>query len=409
MRVSRGLVVGVVAIAIVGSACSGDDDSSSSANSRPPTGNDATTSSRPAATGTTTPAEPDLANVRVKLTEVASGLDLPVAFATREGDDGFYVNEQHEGRVRRIVDGNVEAQPVLDIGGEVSTATEQGLLGLTFSPDGSLLYINYTDNEGDTQIEEFAMNGNVADESTRRTVLTVDQPFANHNGGNVVFGPDDMLYIGMGDGGSAGDPQDNAENRNALLGKMLRIDPRRRGNAAYTVPGDNPFVDDANARPEVWMYGLRNPWRYSFDRATGDLWIADVGQNAWEEVDFAPAGENGQNWGWDTREGAHDYEPPAPPGVVEPIFETSHQDGNCSITGGFVYRGEAVAELRGAYLFTDVCNGDIVALSQRDGALVDNRSLGINASQVSTFGEDERGELYVVSLDQGTVSRIDPA
>jgi glucose/arabinose dehydrogenase len=334
---------------------------------------------------------------------------MPVAFATREGDDAFYVNEQHAGRVRRIVDGTVEEQPVVDINGEVSTGTEQGLLGLTFSPDGSLLYINYTDSNGDTQIQEFEMDGNVADESTRRTVLTIDQPFANHNGGNVIFGPDDMLYIGMGDGGSAGDPQDNAENRNALLGKLLRINPRARGNAAYTVPGDNPFVDVADARPEVWMYGLRNPWRYSFDRATGDLWIADVGQNAWEEVDFAPAGENGQNWGWDTREGAHDYEPPVPAGVVEPIFETSHQDGNCSITGGFVYRGEKIPDLQGAYLFTDICNGDIIGLAQRDGRLVDDRSLGISATQVSTFGQDQRGELYVLSLDAGTLSRIDPA
>jgi glucose/arabinose dehydrogenase len=251
------------------------------------------------------------------------------------------------------------------------------------------------------------MNGDVADASKRRDVLTVDQPYPNHNGGQVIFGPDGMLYIGLGDGGSAGDPRGNAQNTGVLLGKILRINPKASGGSAYTVPSNNPFVSDANARPEIWMYGLRNPWRFTFDRADGDLWIADVGQGTWEEIDYSPAGESGTNWGWDRREGAHPFEGDAPANAVDPLFEVNHSDGYCAIIGGYVYRGTKIPALRGAYVWSDSCKSDVQALV-RDGTKADNRNLGVSTSSIVSFGEDRDGELYAVSL-AGSIFRLDPA
>ncbi|MCZ7534910.1 MAG: PQQ-dependent sugar dehydrogenase [Acidimicrobiia bacterium] len=247
-----------------------------------------------------------------------------------------------------------------------------------------------------------------ADKATRRELLRVEQPFANHNGGNIAFGPDGMLYIGLGDGGSAGDPEGNGQDLGTLLGKILRIDPRPSGNAPYSVPNDNPFASDADARAEIWMYGLRNPWRFSWDRVTRDLWIGDVGQNEWEEIDFAPAGEQGLNFGWNAREGAHDFEGSVPDGVVDPIYEYSHADGGVSVTGGFVYRGTAIPELAGAYVFADFAQGDLIVVKQDDGVLTDERDLGVNAGAVSTFGEDSSGELYVADIS-GRALRLDPS
>jgi glucose/arabinose dehydrogenase len=403
-----------VALAIGVSACGGGDDSNSNASntSRPPTTGAATTAATRARVTTTTTGIPNLSAIHIKLTPVVGGLKNPVAFAVRAHDpQAFYVAEQHTGRILRVVNGHVVGNPVLDIGNEVTQGNEQGLLGIVFSNDGRRLYINYTDTSppaGNTHVQEFTMRGKVADIATRRNVLTVEQPFTNHNGGNLVFGPDNMLYIGLGDGGAAGDPMGNAQNRNVLLGKMLRIDPRQHGNAPYSVPSDNPFVNTANARPEVWMYGLRNPWRYSFDRATGDFWIGDVGQNAWEEIDFAKPGQKGTNWGWDRLEGNHPYEGSAPPNAVPPIFETSHSDGYCAIVGGYVYRGTRIPAMRGAYLFTDNCKSDLLALTQQNGKLVAERPLGVSGTALSSFGEDAKGELYVLSLS-GTVYRIDRA
>jgi glucose/arabinose dehydrogenase len=397
-----------VALALVAGACGGDDDDNSSSNSRPPvTDRETTTTSSSATTTSGTSTTPDIGAAKIMLTRVAGGLQLPVAMAVRAGDaDALYIAEQHVGRVVRIVDGAVAGDPVLDLGGRVSQGNEQGLLGITFSRDGRLLYVDYTDNAGDSHIQEFAMNGNAVDMATRRDVLTVDQPYPNHNGGEVIFGPDNMLYIGFGDGGSAGDPQGNAQNLNQLLGKILRIDPRQKGNAPYTVPTSNPFVNDENARPEIWMYGLRNPWRFSFDRATGDQWIGDVGQGMWEEIDYARAGAKGTNWGWDRREGAHSFEGSPPANAVDPIAEASHDDGNCAIVGGYVYRGQAISALRGIYLYSDNCNGTIMGVVQRNGKLVQQESLGIEAPNPSSFGEDANGELYVLSL-AGEVLRVD--
>ncbi len=237
----------------------------------------------------------------------------------------------------------------------------------------------------------------------------VEDPYPNHNGGAVIFGPDDLLYITLGDGGAGGDPEQRAQDLGVLFGKILRIDPTPGADAPYTIPPDNPFVGQAGARPEIWMYGLRNPWRFTFDRETDDVWIGDVGQNAWEEVDFTTLTDApGSNWGWDAREGAHEFEGAAPANAREPIFELSHDDGNCSVTGGYVYRGEQIPALRGAYVFADFCRGELIGLAQQNGALVAQQSLGARGGSVTSFGEDADGELYVL-LRGGNLYRIDPA
>jgi glucose/arabinose dehydrogenase len=270
------------------------------------------------------------------------------------------------------------------------------------------LYVNFTNTLGDTVVREYAFADGVATTASARSVLEVDQPYPNHNGGNLVFGPDGYLYIGLGDGGSGGDPQGNGQNKNVLLGKMLRIDPRVSGTNAYSSPPGNPFVGKPG-RDEVWAYGLRNPWRYSFDRTTGDLWIADVGQDNWEEVDFQrAASKGGDNYGWNLMEGSHRYSGTAPANHHGPIYEYSHDGGNCSVTGGYVYRGPRISNLRGAYVFSDFCAGALQAFIQKDGRATEHRFLGARVPNLSSFGQDQNGELYVLSLDGG-VYRIDLA
>jgi glucose/arabinose dehydrogenase len=346
--------------------------------------------------------------VDVRLVQIAE-LDDPVAMAIRPDDQGMYV-AQRGGVVVAIRGGKVDATPVLDVSGIITAGGEQGLLGLAFSPDGRFLYVNYTDTNGDTNIVEYRMDGNRADSVSARRVLRIDQPYSNHNGGNIVFGPDGYLYIGMGDGGSQGDPSGNGQNLGALLAKMLRIEPRPIGEAPYHVPPDNPFIGRAGARPEVWAYGLRNPWRYEFDRETGDLWIGDVGGSDREEIDVQPANSHGgENYGWNVTEGTVVHGDQPPPGWVRPVFEyRTHEDGTCAIVGGFVYRGAAIPDLVGAYLYSDNCNGTINALVLADGKVTQHRSLGVDAGSPSSFGQDQDGELYVLSL-AGPVYRIDPA
>jgi glucose/arabinose dehydrogenase len=264
------------------------------------------------------------------------------------------------------------------------------------------MYVNFTDTKGDTHVTEFAMHDGRVDTDSRRDVLFVDQPFSNHNGGNLVFGPDGYLYLGLGDGGGAGDPDGNGQSLATLLGKMLRISPRPSGGEPYGIPSDNPFVGVDGARPEIWAYGLRNPWRYSFDRTTGALWIGDVGQSAWEEVDEQPSrAPSGRNYGWNTMEGSHAFEGEAPSGVVLPVYEYSHATGGCVVTGGYVYRGSAIPDLWGAYVFADFCLGALEALQVRDGKVIEQRDLGPTLRDVSSFGEDAEGELYAMSLDGG--------
>jgi hypothetical protein len=342
----------------------------------------------------------------VDLKRVAT-LEQPLALAVRGGDPALYVAEK-VGRVVALRDGKTEV--VLDLTGEVSLGSEQGLLGLAFSPDGRFLYVDYTDLEGDTHVTEFRFDERGADLGSRRDVLFVDQPFSNHNGGQVTFGPDEYLYVALGDGGSGGDPMGNSQSLGTLLGKLLRISPRPSGGARYGVPPDNPFVGRDGARPEIWAYGLRNPWRFSFDRATGDLWIGDVGQNAWEEIDVAPAGTGaGTNFGWDALEGSHTYEGGVAPGkTVLPVFEYANGEGACSVTGGYVYRGRAIRQLVGAYVFADYCGGAIEAFVLRGGEAKEHRELGPVVENLASFGEDARGELYALSLSGG-VYRLVPA
>jgi glucose/arabinose dehydrogenase len=348
------------------------------------------------------------------------------ALATRAGDPALYATRQG-GQVRAIGPGRAATRTVVDLTSRVSQdGGERGLLGLVFSPDGTHLYVDYTDIRGDTQVDELAMRGAVADLSTRRTVLTVTQPQPNHNGGQLAFGPDGYLYIGLGDGGAEGDvgpghaPGGNGQSLATLLGKILRIDPRPSADAPYTVPSDNPFVGRFDARPEIWAYGLRNPWRFSFDGPTGDLWIADVGQDAWEEIDHAPAragrdAGKGQNFGWNRLEGTHDYRGGTTPGLAPPVYEISHTTGACAVIGGFVYRGAQIPGLQGRYVFTDACDGTIRTLApDTNGATngathaVTMSATGLHTSQASSFGRDDAGRLYVASLDTG-VFRIDRA
>jgi len=341
---------------------------------------------------------------RVEL-EPVTNLEQPLAMAVRSGDASLYFAEK-VGRVVALRDGSEEPEIVLDLTSEVSLGSEQGLLGLAFSPDGEFLYVNYIDTQGDTRIVEFAFGDGGVDLSSRREVLFVDQPFSNHNGGNLAFGPDGYLYSGLGDGGSAGDPEGNAQSLSTVLGKMLRIAPRPSGGEGYGVPRDNPFVGREGALPEIWAYGLRNPWRYSFDRKTGDLWIGDVGQGAREEIDFARAGsQGGANFAWDLLEGTLPFEGDAPADNVPPVFEYPTGEGTCAVTGGYVYRGQDIPALVGAYVFADFCQGRLQGFRLEDGRARGHHELGPEVANVASFGEDADGELYVLSLS-GPVFRL---
>ncbi|HVM01481.1 MAG TPA: PQQ-dependent sugar dehydrogenase, partial [Acidimicrobiales bacterium] len=333
--------------------------------------------------------------------------DQPLGLAVRTGDDALYVVEKG-GRIRALRGDRVDPTPVLDLSGSVSSAFEQGLLGAAFSPDGALLYVDYTDRAGDTRVVEYAFEDGRAVPASARVVLAVDQPFTNHNGGHLAFGPDGHLYISLGDGGHGGDPDGNAQDLGTLLGSILRIDPRPSGGRPYTVPPDNPFAGRPGARGEIWAYGLRNPWRFSFDAATGALWIGDVGQADREEVSMAPPGSRGgENYGWDRFEGSRPFEGDDPAGLVPPVYDYGRDEGNCAVTGGYVYRGERLPALRGRYVFADFCRGEVLALVDGDGGM-QARALGPRLESVASFGEDAARELYVLSL-AGALFRLDPA
>ena len=371
----------------------------------PSTTNKATTPTSPPSTGPK--ATPDFDHVQVKLTPVVDGLDSPLALSPRPHTSTLYVADQG-GVIRAIVDGKLTPTPVLDITKLVKSGGEQGLLGLTFSPDGTKLYVDYTDTNGDTNVDEYRMQGDVAQPSTRRRLLFVDQPYPNHNGGEVLTGPDGMLYIGLGDGGSAGDPHNNGQNRNVLLGKILRIDPDATATGPYSVPANNPFVGQPNVRPEIWQWGLRNPWRFSFDKLTGDLWIGDVGQGTYEEIDFAKAGQGGLNYGWSQREGKHKYKGDRPAGEVDPVYEYTHDIGE-AVTGGYIYRGTRIPDLVGTYVYADYSYAQVIGLKQSNGVVSAHRALVQAQGAVSSFGEDNNGEIYVLDLIGGIVFRLDPA
>lgn len=368
-------------------------------------------SSAPSTTGGTASDGAQVGTAKVQLTPVAR-LEDPTAFVTRGGDSALYVTEQ-VGRVRSVRDGKLAPEPVIDLTAVVGAGGERGLLGLTFSKDGTKLYVHYTNKGGDTRVDEYAMRGGTADTGSRRQLLAVPQPQPNHNGGQLSFGPDGKLYLGLGDGGGAGDsgnghpPGGNGQSLDTLLGKILRIDPTPSSGRQYTIPSDNPFAN-GGGQPEIWAYGLRNPWRFTWDRETNDLWVADVGQNAWEEIDFVAGGRAaGANFGWNRLEGTHRFAGDPPPNAVPPIFEYP-LDGTCAAIGGYVYRGSKIPALAGAYLYSDYCESMVRALVQRDGKVTDHRDLAIKGNRVTAFGEDQSGELYVLSQGDG-LQRIDPA
>jgi len=331
---------------------------------------------------------------------IISGLQRPVDLQP-DGSGRLFVIEK-SGRIRIIQNDQLIETPFLDITDRVgSGGNEQGFLGLAFHPQyaqNGRFFVNYTDKLGDTVLARFQVSSdpNVADPNSEVKILGVDQPFANHNGGGLVFGPDGFLYAGLGDGGSQGDPFGNAQNTGVVLGKILRLNVDSA--EPYAVPADNPFGN------EVWVYGLRNPWRFSFDKLTSDLYIGDVGQNTWEEIDFLPAGSpGGTNYGWNFREGAHDYKGGGPAGMVDPVAEYSHPEGGCSVTGGYVYRG-SMPEWNGIYLYADYCTGMIWGLIQSDGGWQSQALFDLDVT-ITSFGQDSSGELYILS-DSGGVFRL---
>lgn len=370
-------------------------------------------------------ASPD--GVRVRLRQVAT-VDVPVALATRPGTSALHLAEK-AGRVVRVdldrtvaADGAVtrsayhlDPEPVLDLTAWVDDQGERGLLGLAFSPDGAELYTYATDRSGMITLDAWGMAGDRADPATRRALLRLDHPRTNHNGGQLVTDPDGRLYLGVGDGGGAGDPDGNGQDPHTPYGAILRIDPRRPdGDRAYGIPADNPYADGRDGAPEVWAWGLRNPWRFSFDRHTGDLWIGDVGQDDWEEIDFLPDADSGAgrgaNLGWSRMEGTHPFGGGTPPpGHRPPIFDYSHEGDPCSVTGGYVYRGATHPDWQGAYLWADYCTGRVHALVRRPDGRIEDRDTGVRppdadasgGGSITSFGEDADGELYVLSATGG--------
>ena len=329
---------------------------------------------------------------------IASDLERPVDLQA-DGSGRLFVIEK-VGRIRLLQSGQLQFAPFLDITDRVNNSgNEMGLLGLAFHPNFSqngFFYVNYTGRGGNTFVSRFNASGDSADPNSEKILLTVDQPFPNHNGGVLAFGPDGYLYAGLGDGGAAGDPLGNGQSLDTLLGKILRIDVNN--GDPYAIPADNPFGS------EIWAYGLRNPWRMSFDKLTGDLYIGDVGQGTWEEISFMPAGSpGGTNFGWDFREGAHEYSGVAPAGLVDPIAEYSHAEGGCSVTGGYVYRG-VMTEWNGIYLFGDYCTGFVWGLI-RSGDVWQKQLLFDLDVTITSFGQDATGELYITS-DTGGVYRL---
>lgn len=332
-------------------------------------------------------------STKVRLIRAATGFASPIyVTAPASEPNRLYVVEQ-AGRIRIIRNGRVSPTPFLDIRSQVKSGGEQGLLSVAFHPryaSNGLFYVDYTDRNGDTRVVEYRRSAGGAPARVRE-LLFLEDPYANHNGGLLLFGPDGQLYLGMGDGGSGGDPENRAQNLSSLFGKLLRIDVDRQG-ADWDIVG----------------YGLRNPWRFSFDRVTGDLYIGDVGQGEWEEIDWVARSDAGlKNYGWDVFEGNHDYEDKHPSGngeLVRPIYEYNHSEG-CSVTGGYVYRGRQLAGIQGRYFFGDYCSGTVWSFVEKDGKATAVKKYGFKVDQLASFGENARGELYLVS-QTGSIYRL---
>jgi glucose/arabinose dehydrogenase len=347
----------------------------------------------------------------IKVVPFVTGLSGPLYLTAPPGDTRQFIVEQR-GTIRVVKDGQLLATPYLDIRGKLTSGGERGLLGLAFHPrfwQNGFFYINYTDLNGDTKIERYRATplSDVADANSATLVLAILQPFSNHNGGMLLFGPDNMLWIGTGDGGSGGDPLGNGQKLTALLGKMLRIDVDAA--SPFGIPANNPFASHPTNRHEIWGIGLRNPWRYAFDGQTGLLYVADVGQGQWEEVHVVPADRPFVNYGWNIMEGNHCFSSSScsQAGLDVPALEYSHSDG-CSITGGFVYRGDAIPGIRGHYFYSDFCTGFLRSFRYANGAATEQKTWNVGAlGNVMSFGEDAAGELYVLSAN-GTAYKITP-
>jgi glucose/arabinose dehydrogenase len=350
----------------------------------------------------------EFARVKLRLARVAKIPDA-VAVATRSGDDTLYVGTR-VGRVVAVREGGVQKKPLLDISERVSTEGEQGLFSLAFSPEDDRLYISYTDRDSQGWVQSFAHERRAIDVRSRENVLRVDQPSIRHNGGNLVFDSKGHLWLGLGDGSLGNDPEDNAQTLSNLHGKLLRIQPTPDGARPYVVPKSNPFVNRPDARPEIYAYGLRNPWRFSIDLITEDLWIGDVGQYIVEEIDYLRREERaGANFGWNRLEGSLPFSGSAPRNSVDPIAEYNHDDGRCAIIGGHVYRGRAIPGLYGAYLYGDLCDGKVRGLVQKRGQVAYERDeLGLQIPDLVSFAQLPDGEMFVLSLTEG-VFRIEPA
>jgi len=347
---------------------------------------------------------------RMRLETVSGRFDSPVHLASPPGDRRLFVVEQ-AGRIRIVSNGTMLRTPFLDISSRVKSGGEQGLLSVAFHPQyraNGYFFVNFTDLKGDTHVERFRVSSNpdLADLGSARLVLKIDQPYSNHNGGLIMFGPDGMLYIGMGDGGSGGDPHRHGQDPRSLLGKMLRIDVS--GPEPYAIPKRNPFANGTGGRPEIWATGMRNPWRFSFDRTSGMLFIADVGQSKFEEINAVPSSRAGVNYGWNIMEGTDCY------GIGGcsrtrlqlPVHEYRHSGGACSVTGGFVYRGAKVPAIAGHYFYSDYCAGWLRSFRLANGSASDHRQWKIDGvSNITSFGEDGVGELYIVSQN-GRVYRM---
>ena len=401
MRQSSSLLLVTLCTAVlVAAACSpGLSASPSSAGTAAPsTAATPSPSSVASASPSTGAGSSDPTGTTVDVAVAVGGFDSPVDVTNAgDGSGRLFVVEQ-AGRIRIVKDGALVERPFIDITGRIASGGERGLLGLAFHPDyptDPRFFVNYTDRDGNTVISSFTVttaDPDVADPDSETLLMHIEQPFANHNGGAVAFGPDGMLYIATGDGGSGGDPQGNGQRLDTHLGKILRIDVDVAAGSAttYEVPTDNPFVDQADAKPEIWLYGLRNPWRMRFDRETGDLWIGDVGQNAWEEIDVARAGQKGLNYGWNTMEGAHCFSPQADcdqTGLILPVAEYENGVG-CAVIGGVVVRDPSQGRLDGGYLFGDACSDNLWLL---DPAGDDLREAAIVATMGRSAQFDRRG------------------
>ena len=396
----------VLAIALAAGGCDGDGERKTPFRPGPAAG-----PAEPPTTTTTIPAEPptqsELNRVAVKLDRIAR-MPEPVAMAATADDSILYVGER-AGRVRAIRNGKLDPDPVLDLTDQVVVEGEGGLLGVAVAPDGQHLYVSFTDRRHAVRLVEVAFDGGGADPGSLRDVLTVAQPSTRHHGGNLVFGPDGLLWVGIGDGSPGGDPANAAQSLGQLSGKLLRLDPRPSGGKGYTVPRSNPFVGRGGARPEIWAYGLRNPWRFSFDKATRDLWIGDVGQYVIEEIDAVSLRRSrGANFGWKRLEGRRPFSGSAPPGAVAPVHQYGHTGGRCAVVGGHVYRGTRLPDLQGAYVYGDVCDGRVRALSRGRGGTLHHRDLGVKMPGLVSFAENQAGELHVISLG-GAVFRLTAA